>query len=109
MPENRESVGNAQSLLHCYQLPDRNSRNISRDILEFCAVFKNVYVLIPQFPFEPLTTFWKTLIGKHCSTFLMNKLHIYNNPNTYISIQVCWCTHNLHTNAYTYYKYYFLN
>jgi hypothetical protein len=49
-------VVSARRLLQCCQMPDKNSRDISRYVyLNFFAVFKNIYVFNPLFLAEPLT------------------------------------------------------
>jgi hypothetical protein len=57
----KETVVVARRLLLYLQLSDKNSRDISRCIYNFFAVFWNGNVLIPLLLSEPLTVFCETL------------------------------------------------
>jgi hypothetical protein len=57
----KETVVSARRLLRNFQLPNRNSRDISRYIYNPFAAFQNSNVFIPVFLPEPLTMFCGTL------------------------------------------------
>ena len=57
----KETVVSARRLLRNFQLPNRNSLDISRYIYNCFAVFQNSFVFIPVFLSEPLTMFCGTL------------------------------------------------
>jgi hypothetical protein len=67
----KETLVSALRLLKYFQLQDKTSRDISRYIYNFCAVFQNSYVFILLFISEPLTVvcgpvrFGGTLLEKH--------------------------------------------
>jgi hypothetical protein len=63
--EHEDAVGSALELLLYCQLPDKNSRRISRDIWNFSPYFKFLFSL--RFIVEPLTIFCESLGGKHSS------------------------------------------
>jgi hypothetical protein len=45
----KQTEGGAEELRQHFQLPDKNSRNIPRDISTFIALFQNLYSFIPRF------------------------------------------------------------
>ena len=53
----KQTVVGSLRLLQCFQLPDKNSRDISRYIYNCFAVFQNSCVFIPLFLLEPLKMF----------------------------------------------------
>jgi hypothetical protein len=57
----KEMVLCIRSLLQYFQLPDNNSRNITRYIYNFVSVFQNSYVSIPILLSEPITMCWGNL------------------------------------------------
>ena len=59
------TVGSSLWLIQCCKFRDKNSLDISRNIWNFLWYFKNVYVVIPRYPTEPLSLFCRTLVGKH--------------------------------------------
>ena len=57
----KEIVISAWSILQYFQLPDKNSHDISTYIYHFFVVFQNLYVFIPLFLSKPQMVFCVTL------------------------------------------------
>ena len=61
-PENREAVAGMRSFPYC-QFPDKNSRDITRDIWSFSSVFKMFMYLFNLYSRKNLLVFCETSLG----------------------------------------------